>query len=183
MMNSMDFNQALRSRIELSLAVLGTIVGLVLVREVGGYALGNTTGWRSWVGLISGLLGAATMVTVLEVLVDIEPDELAMFRQVQYVHVIYGAVAGGLYPALVSTIGFDMGWATTFPRAVLGSFGYTVVLFALGMVVYTFVGAVRPDRQGIQEVGVLFGLYVLYAIVFGVSMSLTGPVWFRLFGL
>jgi len=178
----MDTDQWPRTRLELSATVLGTVAVLVLVRELVGFAVGNTTGWNSWVGLVSGLLGGTAMVAILELLVEVDADELATFRRIQYVHVVYGVVAGGLYPAVGSTIGVGSEWTTTVPWVLVGGLAYTVALFGLAMVVYVSVGAVQFDRKGLQEITALFGLYLVFAVVFGVSMALRVPVWYRLFG-
>lgn len=178
----MEFDELFRSRSELAVGALATIIVLVLLRMILGVATGDTIDWGTWVGLASGLLGAVVWVGVLELLVDVGDDELVLFHQIQYAHVVYGTVAGALYPPIIAVLGLDRGLWSAFPQAFVGGLAYSVLVFVVAMGIYILVGAIRIDEDGVREVAVLAGLYLLYGVVFGVSMSLT-PKWYQLFSI
>lgn len=177
----METNRLFGSRLRAAGSTLVILVLLVLVRELGGMLIGDTLGWGTWVGLLSGFIGGIVMVAALDLLADVDDDEQVVFHQLQSIHVIYATLAGAVYPALVSISGLDAAWVRTFPEALVGGIALSIGMFIIALVAYVVVGAIRVDAEDLTATLALFVLYLLFGIIFGISMSLTRSFWFQLF--
>jgi len=140
----------------------------------------------TYVGVIGGILGAATVQATIrwtglgyppstqfwsKYLGDGDPGEYV--RQGMYLHLLYGAVAGGVYPRLFYLLGIRVDLYGTLPwsLAIGLAFGLIAFVVAMGFVALRIV---EMDVSG-ERVAAFLSLHLVYGLVVGAVVGLYLP--------
>jgi hypothetical protein len=132
----------------------------------------------TYVGVIGGIVGAAAMQGVIrwrelgyspathlwsKYVADGEPPEFV--RQGVYLNLLYGAIAGGVYPRLFHTLGFGGGLFAALPGSLLTGLAFGVLAFVVAMAL-AVVGLLDMDVDA-KRIGMVLSLHLLYGVVLG----------------
>jgi len=174
----------LASRVGLASVSMLTLLFAVAVRAVTGSAIGRPMHPVTVLGLLGGLLAGSVVAWIIGIGVDAGAEERLRLRGLQYAHVAYGTVAGGLFPWVYhGWMGAEGGMFVAFPGALHSGHVYSMLLFAVAGAVYLGVGVIGGVGDYLRQWGAILGMYVIYGMVLGVWMGLSEPLWYALLGL
>jgi hypothetical protein len=186
---SIDLGEHPQSRTGLLTATIISILWVVAVRIALAPVINDPVNLVSYVGVIGGILGAASMLAVLRwqdlghspatqvwarFLANGEGDPIEYVRQGTYLHIVYGAIAGGVYPRLFYLLGIRADLYATLPwsLAIGVAFGLLAFVVAMGLVA---LNVIEMDVDG-RRVGAFLGLHLLYGLMVSAVVGLYGPV-------
>lgn len=161
--------------------VVGSVGVIVAVRILLGRTLVNGTDPITIVGILGGVVAGMAMVLVLEWRATVDDDDRPVLRVLQWLHVTYLTVAGGLYPAVMGDVmGLSRQWYAALPGAVLTAVVWSEFLFILAAITYLVAGVLRPTVELLDVWLDLFWFYLVYGIVFGGIVGASEAVWLPL---
>lgn len=163
-----------------------TVVLLVAVRVLLGTSIGDAVQPITYYGVVGGLLGAVAMVVLMDLLeVQEYPPSVQFWARFLgsgkpdnyvgaglFLHVVYGTVAGGLYPRLAWLAGAGGELYAGWPLGLVGGLIFGVVLFFVA-VLYRIFGLFRMEMAP-RQVWTLALLHLVYGVVLGFVTALHG---------
>jgi hypothetical protein len=176
-----------RTRIGLLTATLASLGWLVALRIALVSVLDDPVHPVTYIGVVGGVLGAAAVQAIVRwtdlgslpatqfwatYLGDGDPGEYV--RQGTYLHVLYGAVAGGCYPRLFWLLGFAGEDFAALPWSLAIGLAFGLLAFVVALV-FLALGVVEMDVTG-ERVAAFLSLHLVYGLVVGAVVGLYAPV-------
>jgi hypothetical protein len=175
-----------RTRTGLLTATVVSVLLVVAIRIAVAPLIDDPVNSVTYVGVIGGIIGAAAVQWVTrwtglgyppstqfwsEYLGDGDPGEY--LRQGMYMHLLYGAVAGGCYPRLFWLLGIRVDLYGTLPWSLAIGLAFGLLAFVLAIVLVAL-DAVAMDITG-KRVAALLSLHIVYGLVVGAVVGLYLP--------
>jgi len=175
---SIDLGEHPETRTGLRTATVLSVLWVVAIRIALVSIIDDPVHPITYVGVMGGIVGAAAMQGVIrwrdlgyspathlwsKYVADGEPPEFV--RQGVYLNLLYGAIAGGVYPRLFHSLGFGGDLFAALPGSLISglAFGALAFLFAMALVI---VGVIDMDVD-VKRIGMVLGLHLLYGVVLG----------------
>lgn len=183
---SFDLSEHPGTRPGLLTATVVSVLWVVAVRIAIAPLINDTVQNVTYVGVIGGILGAATVQALVrwrnlgyppstqfwsKYLGDGEPGEYV--RQGMYLHLLYGAVAGGVYPKFFYLGGIRVDLYGTLPWSLAIGLAFGLLAFVVAMV-FVALGLVEMDVTG-ERVAAFLSLHLAYGLVVGAVVGLYAP--------
>jgi hypothetical protein len=160
-----------------ALVVATLVVVAAGVRLVAGRLGGTAVPAAVYVGIFGGAVAGVSMAIAMEWTTSIEETKRPLFRLVQWIHISYLIVGGGVYPVVMGTVlGLSPSAYVAVPGGVLAAVVWSEGLFLLAAVVYLVGGALPATLEWLDIWLDLFWYYLVYGVVLGVVFSLTEAV-------
>lgn len=183
-LGSLEMDQLLQTRLWLGIVSVVTLVVFLLVRVLAGAIFGNPMHEITALGLVGGFLGGAIMAYIIGVGIEAAPSELPQLRALQYSHVVYGTLAGGVFPWFYVGLTHGGGqWVIRYPGSIHAGQSYAILLFALAAAVYYGLGALGGLGENLRQWGAIVGMYLVYGVFLGMFLGLSLPLWYVLLGV
>jgi len=170
-----------KSWVGLAGLVVTTVSIIIATRVLLGRTFLNPPAPITLIGILGGAAAGVAMSLVLGWRASAPPDERATLRVVQWLHVTYFTLGGGLYPLVMSdVVGLSSQWYAALPGAVLTAVVWSELLYIVAALVYLLGGALPADFGFLDVWLDLFWFYLVYGVFLGVVLGLSEAVWLPL---